>query len=437
MTPTQREAITWQPEPVDGIRHASVAALGWFGSGKSTVFALRLLAHAARNPWTEAYGPKNHPTTLVMAPTDRILRRTTAPVIEATFPGEIVLRRRGAPWSDWLLANGHLIVAWSAETPMEGVTVTGLFADEIQHDAWWRNSSFWGNCVARVRDPRSSSLEVFACGLPEHGPVRETFGDAVDAPTPQRRTFMFATRDNPGLAASVLEAIASATAYEDRGLLEKAGWRAPPGAVYASFNAAVHVIDRKGSSEDTTHLAVDCGPAASAWVAVQEIQVEHVNLVGQKSKARGLLVVDAGEAKHDDLDAISLDIRTSRPWFIGDRSTISVDPTLRRSELQVLRRHFPRARVVQADRDDESYSVEAGIANTRRCIRDALGNVSLYFSTEAKAAATAIQAYRYLPSGRLKKNSAAEHLADCVRYATCTLLPIGLGARGEARAWKR
>ena len=439
LTDTQLAAASWDVETQgDEIRHGTCALLGWYGSGKSTTFGLRLLRHVAANPWTPRYERKTYPTTFVMAPTDRILRRATAPLLEETIPSRAILRRRGAPWSDWLLCNGHLIVAWSAETPMEAVTITGLFADEIQHESWWRNPRFWPNCVARVRDPRSSSLEICVAGLPESGAVRDTFGAAHEEPTPRARTFMFATADNPGLAGPVLEAIYSATAYEDRGLISRPGWRPPQNAVYRAFARDIHCDGKEGDPGAITHLAFDCGPSASAWCAFQEEAADHVNLVGQKLRAKRVRVVDAGEADHDDLDALCLHIRTQTNWQVGDRSTISVDPTLRRSEVQVLKRHFPRARVVQAERDDEAYYVEHGIANTARLLRDALGNVSLTFAPRADRAAKAIQEYKRLPSGRLQKNSAAEHLADCIRYGTSTLLPMAIRARGgEAQVWKR
>lgn len=436
LSATQTAALRWtppRPANADDVPYAQVALLGWYGSGKTTLAALRLLRHAAANPWTPSYGMTN-PTTVVCGPTLRVLNRATKAVVDKLFPPELVLRRRGTPHNDILLANGHLLVLWSAEAPLEGVTLTGLWVDEVSHPIF--DGVIWTNLVSRVRDPLAPELTVIVSGLPETGFVQDTFRGWCDSPGPGQYGALLATNDNPIMRGNRLAAIAEATSYEDRELLTKPGWRPNSLAVYPSFDPAIHVLDVEGDPRRVVHMGIDVG-STSAVVLAQDHDFRHAG-----GNAKGALVVAEHIIDSSDLDEVCRIVKASH-FAPGPGSTISVDPTIRELEYNCLRRHFPGARVIQRTRAESFYDVEEGITNVRRVLRDALGNVSVGIARslqkqgDPRGVVHALAAYKRLPSGRLPKNSAIEHVADALRYCICTMVPLLDADRQKPRVMRR
>lgn len=424
LTPEQLDFVRYTPSVDEyGVATDISAALGWYGSGKTTCAIARMIQLATLNPWRPEYGD-THPLIAVVAPTFRILRNGVLNVLGRMLPREIVLRKRGTPHHDWVLANGCRLVAWSMDAPLESAELVGLVVDECNHPCF-EAPDIWQNLVSRVRDPHATRRGTICAGLPETGWVRERF-DVPDSNI--RRTRLFATANNPVMRGGTLEQIAEATASDDRDLLYTPGWRSPSDLLYRTFDPNVHIVRREGDPRRTTHIGFDFGKQSYA-IFGQETEVEVVNIVGQKRWARGLLIVDELPFEGDDLEALCYEIKTRTSWSIDTRSQIGVDPTIRTPEERIIKRHFPDARIDIRDREDPFYSVETGVSNVKRALKDALGNVHLLFAASVhqksgrRGVVHALQTYRRR-SGKIIKDNTTDHAVDGLRYLVQTVLPL-------------
>lgn len=147
------------------------------------------------------------------------------------FPRQLIRRRRKSPVFEWELVNNHKILFVSAESEVEGFSACVGWCDEIQHPNYWSNPRRIPNLTARIRDPKAMRARaLIISGLPESGPVRDTF-DRPDDPT--THLVLTGTRDNVFLDdETIANLLASSPAgYEDAFI----GGRClmPIGAIYS------------------------------------------------------------------------------------------------------------------------------------------------------------------------------------------------------------
>lgn len=419
--PKQFEALQFlRAETDDALK--IIGFFGGWGSAKTTGAAFCFLVGCAEAPWTPAYGNQQHPKSAIVAPNLRTLRQSTLVPLEGVMPPEIILRRRGQPFNDILLRNGHMIELHSAESLPEGQSYVNVWADEIHHTNFTLRKYL--NIQARARDPLARRLSVIVSGLPETGWLRDTF-DRPD--TARRKTMLLATRDNPHIKPEVIaEFLASCPSGQEQALLGGA-WMSAMGAIYPQFDPRVHVVDREFDPRIPVDVSFDVGNFSCVLFA-QHITVPIRNVVGQITHGDGLLI--CGQMLPDNLsvDRICYEIKTRTQFLIiKGGSTICVDPTTDRDELAAIRKHFPGVRIVRRERGDTTFPVKTGIRYVQRALMDALGNVRLFFSRSIAGAERGIVAamprYRWGENGEPVKDNLHDHAQDSLRYVVAEMLP--------------
>lgn len=398
------------------------ALLGGWGSGKSHGVMRKALKIACANPWRDEYGNSN-PVGVIEAPTLKVLKQSTMMHFDSIVPKECILKRRGPPNNDILMANGFRWLLHSGEGEMEGITACAYVIDEIHHPIYSSNPRRFLNAMARLRDPFSKRMAMLCAGLPESGWVRDTF----DQSGPNRTTVLAGTKANRHIPTETLQAFFSACPSGFEETLLGGRWMAPQGAIYPQFSADLHLTDNPGRKDVPTHIAMDIGNYG-AIVFGQEVPVRTRNIVGQEVPDTGLLIVDQVLTSDESVDQMCYRIKTQKDWFIHpNKSVFCVDPTIRRDELLAIRRHFPGCRVIHRDRGEELYPVESGIRQVQRALRDALGNVRLQINRRLANTQLGIvdflQRYRRNESTQEPiKDNLRDHVGDALRYMVCELV---------------
>lgn len=405
-------------------RLVTLAALGGWGSSKTTAIARALCKLAMLNPKTPAYG-QTFPLSVVMAPTNKILRSATMRAIEKVIPKGALRRVRGTPHNDWLWANGHLTVFWSAEAEFEGVDICGLVVDEVSHRIY-QDSDRWMNMVARVRDPLSPRMAILVAGLPEQGWVRDTF--EIREESKSRVTVLSGMEDNLYLPIESIEAYRANCPAGQEDFFLKGRWRMPEHAVYSQFNSSIHVSADELERGKLTHAAVDFGEKSHILVYQESRAFKGgLPLIGEK----GLLFGEEIHMEKQDSVAQAAALRklaSERGWVIGAGSIIDCDPTGVSEQKKPFTDAFPGARVIQTQRGDRYNEIEDGIRVTQRAMMDSTGVSRVRFSRRLMGrkhgAIDAIQSYRRNPQTQKPiKDNLRDHAADCFRYACARHLP--------------
>lgn len=421
--PSQWEAFEFirMENPAASLR--ILAVLGGWGSGKTRACAQAFIAACAGTPYDLRYGATN-PRSAILAPTYRVLKQSTLVQLDSALPRELVRRRRGLPHNDIELANGHIIDLHSGAGELEGASYCNVWIDEIHHPNF-DNRKFL-NYQARARDPFARNLAVIVSGLPETGWIR----DAFDRPqSPRRKTILSATKGNTHIRPEVIqEFLASCPSGAEERLLG-GDWMPPVGAVYPQFDSSMHVVDRECRKAEPVHISIDVGNFAAVLFS-QEIAITLRGITGgREERGKGLLVCGQMLPDGKSVDQICYEIRTRTDYVVQPGvSLICVDPTTDRDELAAIRRHFPNVRIVRRERGDTSYPVETGVRFVQRALRDALGNVRLFFSRSLVATARgvleSVQKYRYrADSEQIIKDNLTDHCCDALRYIVCEVLP--------------
>ena len=420
LLPKQREALTFLLEDESGEALKILALLGGWGSGKTTGCAAGFLAGCASSPWTPTYG-SNNPRSALVAPNLRIARQSMLPPLDAIMPPEIVRRRRGQPFNDILLVNGHLIELHSAESMPEGQSYQHLWVDEIHNTSY--NLQKYLNLQARARDNRTPRMTVIASGLPESGWLRDRFDRE---PTIRQKTILMATRDNPWIAEAVIAEFLAACPSGQEAALLGGQWMSAIGAIYQQFDPRVHVVDREIDPTRPVDVSFDVGDMAAVLFS-QLIRVPVRNVVGQTKLEDALLVGGQMLPDGKSVDEICYDIRTRTNYnIVKGGSIICVDPTTDKDELLALHKHFPRVHVRRRERGDHDFPVKTGIRWVQRALRDSLGNVRLFFARsiagQERGVVSTLPKYRWGPNGEPVKDN-LEHALDALRYEVCARLP--------------
>lgn len=428
--PHQEALYRWMPRDKIGVQ----AILGGWGSGKTHGAMRRLIRLFTLNPWRPCYGSRN-PVAILCAPTHRVLRQSTLAHFDALMPREAVLKRRGPPQNDILLANGLRVVLHSAESDIEGLDACVVGITEIHKPAWVEKPTRYMNLLARLRDPHAKYMGMVVDGLPEAGWVRDMF-DVAHKPNPNRQLILCETAANKHISAATIQTYYDACPAGSERMLFGGQWMPPQGAVYPQFDAGRHIVDQPGSHGVPCHVGIDVGNMG-ALVIAQEIDVEVRDMDGRVRVEVGLLVVEDIVTSNESVEAMCH--RLSRtPWLFTAESKFCVDPTIRRDELQAIRTHFPQVQIVKRERGHDHFPIESGIRITQRALLDALGNVRLFMSRKIastpRGLVETLQRYRRSDRTGEAVKDQREHFADSVRYLCCALLPP---SKPEARYWKQ
>lgn len=409
----------WRRDYVD---HALFAILGGYGAGKTTLAVVLFILTCMRNWRTAAYGG-DHPRAYAIAPTGPVLADTVIHRFEAVCPTALVMRKVRAPWSVEL-PTGGVVAGKSADGANEGFEGFAFYAEEIQHENYWRDPMLWPNYCARVRDPHAAVRRIIVAGLPQAGNVRGQFDK------PGVHLFHLATAGNPGIDEANMEQIRQACPAGQEEALLGGDWMQPLGAVFPNYNARTHLLP--GTAYDPklpVHLSLDVGNHSNA-VLFQARPVTMTGITGQRSKGLGVLVVDEVVTRKKSVEDTCLAVRLS-DYELSAGSVICVDPTIRFDERNVIAKYFPGLSIVQLDKNDPYYFVEEGIRLMQAALGDALGNVRIHILENLRlvrdGCVTALQsAKRHPKTGEVTKDDRTDHARDALRYAVCW----ALGKRG-------
>lgn len=421
--PHQYDALEFLARADDAAVVRRLALLGGWGSGKSRGAAMAFVAACAAEPWREEYGEQN-PLSVIVAPTYRVLRQATLVALESVMSRDIVMKRRGPPYNDLLLSNGHRILLYSGEGELEGLNLVNLWVDEISHPTFDQNR--FANYTARCREPRARRLNVIVSGLASFGWVRDVF----DHPeTATQKTILCGTEQNTHIRAEVLESIRAAVPAGADYLL-KAGWQPAPNAVYPQFEPRLHIVDRELDTRRPVNISFDVGNQAAILVS-QRIPVKLRNIVGKEEPGEGLLVGAELVPDGCSVDELCYKFKTTFADFrvVPGESVITTDPTTDKDEERAIRRHFPNVRYVQRKKGDPQYAISFGARLVQRGLRDSMGNTRLYFSAALRkhgkrGILDSVPKLRYREgTDVIVKDNSSDHCADALRYAVCELLP--------------
>ncbi len=397
------------------------ALLGSWGSGKTSGAARKFFRVVCQNPWRPVYGNGN-PKSVIIAPTHRILKTATLPQLEKLIPREAILKRRGPPENDILLINGHRILLISGEAELEGLDACCVWVDEIQHSTFASNPNLLSNYKARLRDPYSSRLALIVSGLPTSGFVRENF----DISGPNRITILAGSAQNTYLRQETKQLMMEQCPSGQEGALIHGQWMSPDNVVYPQYDASRHITPREGDRNQVTHIGLDVGNFGAILFS-QEIPVDVRNMHGKTTKEPGLLVCHQILTHDLSVEAQCLKAKEAGYSIVPGKSYICVDPTIRRDELNAIRKHFPGVQIKKSEEKDNFFAVETGIRHTQRTLKDAFGNIRLQFSQsiskEPKGIIDGIQRYSRNPQGIAIKDNSRDHALDALRYLVIHILP--------------
>lgn len=407
----QWEAFNW--EPPAGTRQVTEGLLGGWGAGKTDGAARMFVKRVLGNGWRPDYGDKQ-PISYVCAPTWRIMRQTTMPALEAVFPKEAIKTKRKSPVHEWELVNGHKILFVSAESEVEGFSACVGWIDEIQHNGYWNNPRKVPNLTARIRDPKSTTRSMILSGLPESGPVRDTFDRPDD---PSCHIVLTGTRDNVYLDdETIANLLATCPAgYEDSFI--GGNWLMPIGAIYSQYDTEKNLTNRRGNENAVTHIGMDVGNGGAMIFGQDNLVQLH-----DGQKGAGLDIVDEMLTADLSVEEMCLRVKAELPWkIIPGQSVICTDPNLDRDEKRAIKRVFGDVRIVRCERADDAFPVETGIRWMQRGLRDAHQDTRLRFwsglSGTQYGILDGIQRYRRNEyTGRPIKDNLRDHALDAARY---------------------
>lgn len=412
--------MTWHPKQTSkGPPTGTLFVGGGWGAGKTGAGASRFILEVMSHPWTPAYGKKKHPTSIIAAPTNKILTQATLEEFFDRLPPEALLYYRRGSEPEIMLSNGHRVIPYSGKGDLEGVTGICCWIDEVHHRAFSVNHRVFLNLRARLRDKRAKRLLMIATGLPESGWTRDTF----DKSTPAHKQILAGTKDNPHIPESLLQEFYEScpSGYEKMYLAGQ--WMAPATAVYPQFDRGVHLVDMEPDPRAPVHLGIDAGDFG-AVVAAVKIRVKVKDVMGYEREEDGLLFFDELLSSNQSVDGQCTLIKTQKNWNITSESTICIDPKIGRDAHQAARAHFPNVRIVRRKQGHHLYPVEAGIRIVQLGLMDVIGNARILFSKKLKGTKhgliESIESYRRSEkSGAPIKDNIRDHQVDSFRYICC------------------
>ncbi len=410
------------------------AIFGGWGSGKTRGAALCFLANCLANPWArEVYGD-DRPFSIVMGTTRNVLRDSAHRELRALTPSALIARERTHPDWEWDLVTGHRIVFRTVKGLTEGASACGVWVDEVHLVP---TEARWLNYQSRAREPRARRRLVLASGLPEHGWLQSVFDGYPDAEhatvgrgasvrSGNRLTLFASSLDNHYLPAEVLEEFRRSASGKTAAKYIDGRWMTPERLVYFEFDPRVHIVDDPGSRDQPVEVGLDVGDK-SAVVFFQHRQRSCKNEAGRRFVSAGLHVVDELAPRQVSTEDVCRQIR-DRGWLISPaKSALYVDPTIRRDEINAIRRVFPDVPLVRKSRRGRADSTEAGHHAINAALRDADRNVRLtigsHLPRDEDSLYYAILNFRRGPNGLPHRDDKIDHKVDALRYPVAHLMP--------------
>ncbi len=426
--PHQQELLAWSPSAELEPGPVVEAALGGWGSGKTYAQGMRYTLLALQAGWHSGYASKR-PQGIVVGPNLRLAVRNQLDLIESLLPRTLIKRRWGAPQPRLLLQNGMEIHAIGADSRYEGESLVLCWCDEIQHEVYSADPTLYTNLIARLRDPKSRLRHprMLVSGLPTAGFVRDTF----DRPNDDRLFLrLWASRQNTRLAAAIFSEIQKATPFGQEDVYLRGQWTQHPDALYPQYRPELHLVDDPGNRQQPVSVGLDVGNRSAVVIGQRRV-------VPGTAETR-LHVVD--ELLGDGLGTDELIDRLRKSGWVlqPGKSEISVDPTIRRDELAAIRRYYPSVHLIQRERADPYYEVQAGVRLVQTGLRNATGQVRLTFARHLAAnrrgVIESLQSLRFNSrTGGMVVDDLRDHPNDALRYLTCTVLGRGTAAPEVSR----
>jgi len=396
------------------------AAFGGWGSGKTRGSILAFLANCIRNPWTPAYGD-DRPFSLIVAPTHKVLKDSAYREFRAVCPKEIILREWKSPDWEILLANGHVIKMRTVRGSLEGASAVSILVDEIHMVP---DEKVWLNYQARARDPRASNRMVIASGLPESGWLQTVFDGHED--DSNRMTVFMSSTENSYLPREVVEQFRRSAPGKAAQKYIDGKWMTSDDRVYYEFDPTKHLIDRPGDKNQFVHIGMDIGDQSVA-VFAQETRVQCKDEYGRMTNQRGIHIVDEFKLLHKSTEAVCRAIR-DRGWKIDNQSCLLVDPTIRRDEIDAIRKVFPRINMIRKSRKGNAMKTEPGHSAVNAALCDADGNIRLTFDKNSPrdvgSLYHSILNFKRGKYGTPVRNDRVDHFNDALRYIVAHFLPV-------------
>lgn len=420
-----RPVLPWQ-WPVLQSQAVVKVVLGGYGSGKTTIAAYELALNAFRNPWRADYGG-NHPESVVIGKTDKVIKDSSMKAVRSVLPpGAILKEWKSVGERAFLLCNGHLIKFRTWTGSIEGLTVCGALFDEAH---LLDNDQAFTNYMGRLRDPLAVQKRFIVAGIPEFGWLRQTFGPG--ASFPQSEVWHASARDNIHLSEDDIRRIESTCDAETVKVYVHGQWGQVLGAVFYAYDPARNVIDEPGCKQTHTDLSVDPGNR-SACLFLQE-KGNILTKDGRRVAGRRLHVIDEILPENRSMEELMRDAKTraeAKGWRIKPGlSTVFVDPTTDKDELAAIARVFPGVSVLRKKRADMSRNREYGIRCVNAGFLDADGNCRLTISKSIRPHERGLLAAlpsfkRHELSGLPVKDNRMDHVLDSLRYAVAHHLPL-------------
>ncbi len=416
--PHQLDFLSWQPDPTLKPGPIVQAVLGGWGSAKTYGVGMAFALAALQFGWHPGYGRK-HPQAIVVSPNLRMARKNQLDLIDSLLPQGLVKQRWSMPEPRLLLANGLEITAISADANYEGESLVACWIDEIQHEIYASNPERYTNFIARLRDPltKQKHTRMFVSGLPTSGWVRDTFENTKNDPTMNTR--LWSSQQNTQLSAGIFEQIKKATPGGETTFLD-AKWQAIPGALFPQFNDSRNILFEEINPRAPVSVGIDIGNHAAI-------------VIGQRRPGGGLHIVDEVLGEGLSMEEMVYRLKQKGLLIQPGKSEIYVDPTLRRDEINAIRKHFSGVHLLQRERSDEYHDVWAGIRVVQSALRSAAGTTTLTFAASLKAnkrgVIEAMQRLRVNPrTGSIVVDDQRDHAADALRYLCCGILGRKPGA---------
>lgn len=411
--PHQRELLLWKPPAHAPAGPIVQAVLGGWGSAKTTAVAMQFAITALSYGWHSAYGRKR-PQAIVVAPNLRLARKNQLELIDSMLPADLVKRRWSMPEPRILLANGLEITAISADANYEGENLVMCWLDEIQHELYSSNPERYTNYIARLRDPlaRQKHTRMFVSGLPTSGWVRDQFEDKGDDPA--KNTRLWGSRLNTKLASGVFDQIRRATPAGQEATFLEGQWQPLPGALFPQFDVSRNILGQEINLRAPVSVGIDIGNHAAI-------------VIGQRHPNEALHIVDEILGVGQSMEEMVYQLKQKGYLIQPGKSEIYVDPTLRRDEINAIRKHFPGVHLVQRERSDQYHDVWTGIRVVQSALRSAAGTTKLTFASSLKKNPKGvIEAMERLRvnqrTGSIVVDDQRDHAADALRYLCCGVL---------------
>lgn len=348
-----------------------IAILGGWGSGKTTCAGMIIARLIAIHGWHPQYG-NNKPLICVVANNSNVLKNVMIPAILQFFPAEAIFKKNEMK-SEYEFINGCRLKGYTAKSDsFEGVNPVAVWADEVHKISSYQIH----NILSRYRrDKLATRLgrpkKLIMTGLPVlGGEIEEQFRQAK----PNRRTFLLSSADNPFLDKEQIDAQLRSCPTDLHDLYILGKWGSLPRRVFPAFSMVDHVWDIDWNPSFPTVASFDPGDNYGATLIANKMPMP----LKRGGSDMGLNVVD--EFLYDastGFEARLIELKNSK--YGPHIKTMSLDPSSRGPERDLLLKHFPNADLILRQKGNPYNAEEYGLQCANAALKDSLGEVRIRF----------------------------------------------------------